>query len=475
MVALGYVLSLGYGVLCLLFAFLLSRLGVDKKITRKIVHIFIGFEWVILYHFHGASYHFLVVCLAFLALLIVAYKKKLLRMIASDSENAPGTVYYAVSMSIMAFVSMLEPRFILPFGVAVFATSLGDGFAGLLGQYVKCFNPKIYKEKTLVGTLSNAILSTLVAFVFMHLYAEMALTPVSCIAIGLVAAGVELVCGFGLDNIALPLSVSTLVYVFLIYKDVIYYILPIVLTPYIIAFVLKKHALTRSGLVAAIVLDLAITVALRNFGFILLVIFLIIGILTDKLKKKDNNVKEEKGACRDAAQVLANGLVPIIAALLYFILDERIYFFAFIASLSEALGDTAASSLGSYSKKTFDLFKFRKCERGMSGGVSLVGTLAALVFSAIIPLFAFAFNRVSPVEMLLLTVIAFLGVLFDSLLGSLLQAKYRCEICKSVTEKREHCGASTRLTSGVGFIRNDAVNALSTLFAAILAMLFFSK
>ena len=66
MIVKGYLLSFGYGVLCLLAAFFLSRLGVKKTLTRKLVHIFIGFEWVILYIFHGATYHFLIVCLCFL-------------------------------------------------------------------------------------------------------------------------------------------------------------------------------------------------------------------------------------------------------------------------------------------------------------------------------------------------------------------------------------------------------------------------
>ena len=143
MIATGYLLGFGYGVLCLLAAFLLSRLGVKKAITRKLVHIFIGFEWVILYAFHGATYHFLIVCLCFLALLIVAYRKRLLQMISSDGDNAPGTVYYAVSMSLMALASLIDQRFILPFGLAVFVTSLGDGFAGLVGQHIKKHNPRI--------------------------------------------------------------------------------------------------------------------------------------------------------------------------------------------------------------------------------------------------------------------------------------------------------------------------------------------
>ena len=474
MIATGYLLSFGYGALCLLAAFLLSCLGVKKEITRKLVHIFIGFEWIILYHYHGATYHFLIVCLTFLALLLVSYKKKLLKMISSDGDNAPGTVYYAVSMSIMAFASLFDTRFILPFGVAVFVTSLGDGFAGLLGGLVKRHNPTIHKQKTLVGAVANFVLSTVAALVFMIAFEDMGLTPAHCLVIGALSAGIELICGFGLDNIVLPLSVGAFAYLSTVfYTETAKYFLPIALTPLIIAFVLERKSLTKGGVIAAIFLDVAVSISLGNLGFLLLLTFLALGILTDKFKKKNTESKEEKSIHRDASQVLSNGLVPIICAALYFALGECAFLLAFVASLAEALGDTAASSLGSYSKTTYDLFKFRKCEQGISGGVSLIGTIAALLFAAIIPLIALAFRMISSTEMLIATAIAFFGVFFDSLLGSLLQAKYRCTVCNALTERREHCGAPTKLTSGIRFIRNDTVNAMATMFTAIVTILSF--
>ena len=475
MIATGYLLGFGYGVLCLLAAFLLSRLGVKKAITRKLVHIFIGFEWVILYAFHGATYHFLIVCLCFLALLIVAYKKRLLQMISSDSDNAPGTVYYAVSMSLMALASLIDQRFILPFGLAVFVTSLGDGFAGLLGGLVKKHNPKIYKQKTLVGALANFVLSTATALAFMTIFEDMGLTPTHCLVIGALSVGIELISGFGLDNITLPILVATFTYISTaFYAETVKYFLSIALTPLIISYVVERKNLTRGGTIAAIFLDIAISISLGNLGFLLLLAFLVLGILTDKLKRKNTECKEEKSSHRDASQVLANGLVPIVCAAIYFAIGERAFLLAFVAALAEALGDTAASSLGSYSKSTFDLFKFRKCEQGISGGVSLIGTLSAVIFSAIIPLIALAFSLISLTEMLSVTAIALLGVFFDSFLGSLLQAKYICTVCDSLTEKREHCGTPTELVSGIRFIRNDTVNALSTIFTATVAMVFYN-
>jgi uncharacterized protein (TIGR00297 family) len=258
------------------------------------------------------------------------------------------------------------------------------------------------------------------------------------------------------------------------YAETVKYFLPIALTPLIISFVVERKNLTRGGTIAAIFLDIAVSISLGNLGFLLLLAFLVLGILTDKLKRKNTECKEEKSSHRDASQVLANGLVPIVCAAIYFAIGERAFLLAFVAALAEALGDTAASSLGSYSKSTFDLFKFRKCEQGISGGVSFIGTLSAVIFSAVIPFIAFAFGLISPSEMIIAIAIAILGVFFDSFLGSLLQAKFRCSVCGALTEKREHCGTPTELASGIRFIRNDTVNALSTIFTATVAMVFYN-
>ena len=160
MILKAYIFALLYGVLCLGLAFLGYKLGMQKKYTRKLVHILVGFEWVILYGFlGGGSIHFLNVCIVFTLLLLVTYFRKLTPMIASDADNAPGTVYYGVAMSIMATVCLFVPHFVLYFGIGVFCTSLGDGFAGLVGQTVKKYNPKIYGKKSLLGFLTNLLVS----------------------------------------------------------------------------------------------------------------------------------------------------------------------------------------------------------------------------------------------------------------------------------------------------------------------------
>ncbi len=472
----GYIYSVLYALLCLSLAFVIYKLGASKKITRKIVHILVGFEWVILYHFMGAGLHFLAVCILFLLILAVAHRKNLMPMISSDGDNAPGTVYYALAMTIMATITLFVPEMILPFGIGVFCTSIGDGLAGVAGQSIKGkINPGIYGKKTLIGACVNFV-SCLVVSLFFSQYFSLGLDVWHCIAIAFLAFGLELFTGHGLDNITITLGTSLLAFAFMHFDGTVNYILPILATPLIIAFAHSKKALTNGGIIAAVVLDILISISLGNFGFAILLAFFVGGVVVDKIKKRRNNSRqniEKKGSCRDAMQVFANGLIPAICAVLYFAFNNKIFIIAFVASLAEALADTAASGIGSFSKRTFDPFRMKPCQKGISGGMSLLGTFSSLVGAALIAALALTFGKITFTDSLIVILAGFLGGIFDSFLGSLLQVKYKCHVCESIVEREEHCGTKSEKHSGLRFITNDTVNFLGTLFAALVVALIY--
>lgn len=469
----GYIFGILYGVLCIALGLIAYKIGMPKKYSRKLVHILVGFEWVILNHFMGASPHFLIVCILFSALLLISYFKKLMPMISSDSDNAPGTVYYGLAMTFMASISLFVPKMIIPFGIGVFATSIGDGFAGVLGQLFNKRNPKIFGSKTLLGTLSSFAFSALSAFVINEVYGA-GLTLFECAFIGALSSGLELITVFGLDNIIITLGVSFFSYA-LIYMPIInIFIVPILATPFVIAVVAEKKVLTKSALLLAIFLDCIVSLALGNFGFVLLLSFLLLSVVADKVKdiKKRSEGVDKKSGMRDAVQVIANGLVPMIMAIIYVVTADKIFIIAYIAALAEALADTVASGLGVFSKSTFDLFRFKKTDAGLSGGMSVIGTVSSLLASFIISGIALAFGAVDIKLMLLISASAFLGAVFDSLLGSVVQIKYRCAVCGKITEKEYHCKKKANRYSGFEFFDNDVVNLLSSLFAAALAAIF---
>lgn len=476
MILKGYLFSVLYALACLLIAFVAYKLGASKKITRKIVHILVGFEWVILYHFMGAGIHFLAVCITFLLMLTIVHWKRLMPMISSDGDNAPGTVYYAVAMTVMAIITLFVEEMILPFGIGVFCTSIGDGFAGVVGQGISHRNPKICGNKTLYGTLTNFIVCVIVVAVMNSIFG-LGLLWWHIISVAFFAVELELFTGHGLDNITVTLGSSLLSFAFINLDSINGYVLPILITPLVIAFSHTKNALTKGGIIAALILDVVISVSLGNFGFIILLAFFAFGVLVDKIKKRYDKIKqniEKKGTKRDAVQVLANATVPAVSAALYFIFKEQIFVVSFVASLAEALADTAASGIGAFSRDTFDPFRMRKCEKGISGGMSLLGTLASILGATLISALALAFGRITLTESFIILAAGFLGGVFDSMLGSLLQVKYKCGVCGRILEREEHCGERTHKHSGLSFVTNDTVNLLGTLFSAVIAALIYN-
>ena len=478
MILKGYIFSILYVLLCLAVALVVYKLGAPKHITRKVVHILVGFEWLILYKFMGAaSPHFLAVCVLFLVLLALDYKLKLAPMMSSDGENAPGTVYYALAMSIMAFVALFVPNMIYPFGIAVFCTSFGDGLAGLVGQGIKKHNIKIWNEKTIFGALVNFAVSFAVPFVF-SLITDFKMSWWQCLLVAAFALQMELFAERGLDNIFITLGVGFLSYCLVYVARIEEYLLPIMATPLVIALCLKKRALTPSAVATAIMLDVAVSLTFGNVGFLVLMAFFAGSMIADKIKKtrkkaeQSSETSSDKGH-RGVTQVFANGFVAMLCALTYSVSEDKVYFIAFVAVMAEAFADTAASGIGSSAKRVYDVFRFEKCERGISGGMSLVGTCTSLVASFAVAAIPFIFGKLAVSDFLIIGFIGFAGAIFDSFLGSVFQAKYKCSVCGSVIEHPIHCEKSATRYRGVRVITNSVVNFLSTLFCAVIAILIF--
>ena len=475
MILKGYFFSILYVLLCVLIAAIVYKLGAPKHVTRKVVHILVGFEWVILYSFFGAaSPHFLAVCVLFLTLLSLEYKLKLVPMMSSEGENAPGTVYYAVAMSIMALITLFVPRMIYPFGISVFCTSFGDGFAGLIGQGIKKFNFKIWNRKTLAGALVNFAICFATPLLFSKIFG-FSLSVCNCLLIAAFALQLELFAGRGLDNIFITVGVSLLTYSLMYVPQIYSYIIPILLTPFIIAVCLKKKVLTSCAIAGALVLDIVVSLAFKNIGFVVLFVFLIGGVLSDKFKKAQNKTEQttETGEteCRGIWQVFANGFAAFLCAALYLVTANKLFFVAFVAAMAEALADTVASGVGSSAKRVYDVFRFEKCSSGMSGGVSVKGTVASLIVSFFVAALALCFGALNIFEFLLVGSAGFLGAFFDSFLGSVVQAKYKCRVCGKIVEKKIHCSDSAEPYRGIPFVTNSVVNFLSTVFAVAIVCL----
>ena len=469
MVIKGYLFSIIYGLLCILIAGIVHKFGLKTVYTRKITHILVGFEWVILYHYFGTRFHFVIVCLIFSVVLSFSYINKLFPQISSDEDNSPGTVYYCIAMTIMSFITFIYPNMAVPFGIGVFCTSLGDGFAGLFGQ-IKKHNKQIYGRKTAFGFIACFAFSFLSIFLIAKLY-NFYLEIYQIAIIAFFATELELFSKNGLDNISVTLGAAFLSFSFAEFPTfILSYIIPILSTIPIIAFVEKKNALTKMGIAFAIILDVLASVSFGNSGFLILILFFGGSIVIDKLKKQRDHREIEN---RNAKQVLANGVIGALAALLNIFFPNKVWYIAFSSAFAEAFSDTSASGIGSLSGKTYDPFRRRAVEKGISGGMSLVGTVASFACSTLMASLAWILFDIGIIDFAIIAVSGFMGNLFDSFLGSVLQVKYNCTICGKITEKKEHCSTATVNYSGVSWIDNNTVNLFSTIFSTLLSILLF--
>ena len=465
MILLGYLISLIYGLFCMGISMVAHRLGLDSTYTRKITHILIGFEWVILQRFMGPGIHFVIVCLIFTFIITVIYKTGIFPSLASKGDNSRGTIYYCIAMTIMSLISCVFPQMMIPFGIGAFCTSMGDGFAGVFGS-VKKYNRVIYGNKTLFGFLSCFVFSFLSVLILCFAF-QVNMKPIYAVLIAMFSAVLEIFAKNGIDNITVTLGSAFLSYFFINFPTfILYYILPLIFTIPIVAFVHKKKALTPYGIIVALILDIMASIAFGNFGFIILVVFFGGSLIADKLKKCPSSHREE----RTAVQVLANGFLGCVFSFASIILPSKIWLVAFISVFAEALADTVASGIGSRSSIAYDLFRMERVEPGTSGGMSAIGTASSFISSLIISAIAMISKDIGIIEGLIILASGFIGSVLDSLYGSWLQGKYKCSVCQKCIEENNHCGEKAKIISGFSWINNSTVNLFSTISAAMISI-----
>lgn len=77
----------------------------------------------------------------------------------------------------------------------------------------------------------------------------------------------------------------------------------------------------------------------------------------------------------------------------------------------------------------------------------------------------------SVISFIIIILSGFLGSLIDSILGASIQVKYKCEKCKKITERKEHCGKETNYYKGIKWIDNNLVNLLSNAMVFIILLI----
>lgn len=553
---MGMLISGAYVAAVLGVSAVWERRGASKEATRKLVHIALGGWWLIAAAFFTSPWWAAALPALFIVVNAYLYRSRRLTFMARDeAEDTPGTVYYAASLTLLAWFSFWIG---MPFvgALGMFCMSFGDGFAAVLGKrfgrplrsagckslvgsvtmfavsFISCaailllpvpFGAGLGELNAFVGALSGVVSEgSLVLGGVLGLANASALAGlmgvvgplVAALLIGaLLAAAATLLEFFsveGVDNLSVPLGVSTLfVVLFLPAAPYTAFLMGAVLSGMVALASLRLRLLTLSAALGATVVG-ALAFAWGGWPLWLLLMWFfgssnvaskimarrrartaqtvasveqLVSVTQQSLGDDAGDfARKKESSPRKLIQVLANSVPFLVCAFAYAVTAEPWLLILAAGALAACTADTWASEIGTYSKNPpVNILTRRPMQRGLSGGVSSLGLVATVVGSAITALLAMLLFGVfgwavptGPIAFLFITACGVVGSLVDSVLGVLLQAKYRMsdkdEDALVETSPRPNATGYT-LVSGYAWVTNDAVNLMSGIAVVLLGLL----
>jgi uncharacterized protein (TIGR00297 family) len=238
----------------------------------------------------------------------------------------------------------------------------------------------------------------------------------------------------------------------------------------------KKHNLSLSGMISAIILGTLVLGLGHWIFYIFMMFFFMSSMVIRKLVTASNPSAHQalmhnhhKHEARNWIQVFANGGILLLISAYYALWPSDFVVFIAALSMAAATSDTWASEIGILSHhKPVSILKHLPMETGLSGGVTALGLWASLAGSALIAVilalylgFTSGFDNQVLVLFGLCSLGGFFGSLFDSVLGELFQAKYETSSSKIIEIST---ASEDVLIQGWHWFDNNLVNFLSNVF-----------
>ena len=227
----------------------------------------------------------------------------------------------------------------------------------------------------------------------------------------------------------------------------------------LIAVAQRLPLLTPAGWVHAGILGTVLLGSLDWPGWWAVVLYLALGSLVTRLgfrRKQELGLAEGRGGRRGPENVWGSAATGAVLALLIAVqpalpallpLNPVLLRLGFAASFAAKLADTCGSEVGKrWGRHTVLITSLRPVPPGTEGAISLEGTAASLLGSALMAALMLALGLLqTPQAWLLVSAVGLAATLIESGIGAGLQSRW-------------------------SWLSNELVNALQTLIAALLAM-----
>lgn len=234
--------------------------------------------------------------------------------------------------------------------------------------------------------------------------------------------------------------------------DVAQWLTALLINTLLIALAQRLPLLTHNGWIHAGALGTILWGCLGWRGWLAVVLYLALGSLVTKLgfaQKQAAGLAEARGGKRGPANVWGSALTGAVLALLIGmgVGSERLLLIGFAASFAAKLADTFGSEIGKrWGRTTVLITNLHRVPAGTEGAISLEGTLASVVGSALMTVLVLALGLIaSPADAALVASVGVVATLLESVLGALVQGR-------------------------VAWLSNEMVNGIQTALAALLAM-----
>jgi dolichol kinase len=189
------------------------------EFARKFVHI-LAATYAAFWPLFMSRENIALLSLIFIAALIIVKQLNIFKSIRSIKRVTYGEVWYALSISLMAF--LFKDNFI--YAIAVLHMALADGFAAVVGvglaKKARNFTFMGYK-KSVYGSLTFASISFVLNMIYWVAYMHYPMYGTGIIVVPIlysalsacVLAGVEIMSPKGTDNVIVPLLAGSLLWV----------------------------------------------------------------------------------------------------------------------------------------------------------------------------------------------------------------------------------------------------------------------
>lgn len=375
-----------------------------------------------------------------------------------------GIFYFALAYFVLLLLFKDDLAFVF---YAMLTLAIADGLATIIGELFGRHKFSIGEmSKTWEGSLTflfSCIFCLGIVPVWLPHFGTPIISLPAILIVSLALTLGESIFEKGTDNLIVPALLVYWMYIDLQFINFAHVASAIGIVGFgVLAY--RYKALTLSGGIAAVLMGLILIISPKPIWTVPAVTLFVFGTILSKMPGGEENHQNQ----RDAHQVLANGAIPSIALMFYMALGNPAFLFASMAGFATALSDTASSEIGTRMKhKTFSILTGKRVSTGLSGGVSMVGLFAGLVFALFMAAVAlYISSHMSLYYFLLIGLAGFAGNLMDSVIGDKWQVKFGLSQNGPWYDYKKE--SNYTVMKGVVWMNNNMVNFFAVCLGSIL-------